>query len=173
MTRTSDYHITECKQLHRRQSLDHNCSALPSRLLGKKPTGLVFPSESTLLLVAHYHPHITLLLCHVCPPPEELADELNDILASPPPKDAYDHLKGTNLARKTESETSWLRQLLNSEGSCWRNRLLMQTIPFYGYCASIACPKGCVWPSLQLQTHLLTASRRRPTASPNTLHLAC
>ncbi|CAN7939286.1 unnamed protein product, partial [Ixodes hexagonus] len=54
--------------------------------------------------------------------PPELADELDDILALPPPDDAYDHLKRTILARKTESETSRtlknqvrLQQLLNTE----------------------------------------------------------
>lgn len=47
--------------------------------------------------------------------PPELADELDDILAMPPPDDAFDHLKRTILARKTESETSRLQQLLNTE----------------------------------------------------------
>ncbi|CAN7952147.1 unnamed protein product, partial [Ixodes pacificus] len=47
--------------------------------------------------------------------PPELADELGDILAVPPPDDAFDHLKRTILARKTESETSRLHQLLNTE----------------------------------------------------------
>ncbi|XP_042150251.1 uncharacterized protein LOC121838220 [Ixodes scapularis] len=47
--------------------------------------------------------------------PPEVADELDDVLASPPPDDAYNYIKRTILARKTESEASRLQQLLNTE----------------------------------------------------------
>lgn len=47
--------------------------------------------------------------------PPELADQIDDVLAAPPPPDAYDHLKATILARTTESESTRLRQLLHSE----------------------------------------------------------
>ncbi|KAG0422921.1 hypothetical protein HPB47_001273 [Ixodes persulcatus] len=47
--------------------------------------------------------------------PPEVADELDDVLALPPPENAYDHIKEIILARKTASEASRIQQLLTTE----------------------------------------------------------
>ncbi|KAM7298918.1 hypothetical protein ISCGN_019485 [Ixodes scapularis] len=47
--------------------------------------------------------------------PPEVADELDDVLALPPPENAYDHIKETILARKAASEASRIQQLLTTE----------------------------------------------------------
>ncbi|KAM7284534.1 uncharacterized protein ISCGN_001628 [Ixodes scapularis] len=83
-------------------------------LLGEKLSGLVSRTEAQFHLrrirsqTARYY-HVVSAL------PPEVADELDDVLASPPPHDAYDYIKRTILAGKTESEASRLQQLLNTE----------------------------------------------------------
>lgn len=47
--------------------------------------------------------------------PVELVDELSDLLIAPPPSDAYDNIKNAILRRTTDSESSRLHQLLNTE----------------------------------------------------------
>lgn len=72
--------------------------------------------------------------------PPELADEIDDVLAAPPPPNAYDHLKATILARTTESENSRLRQLLNAEelGDRRPTRLLHRVCQLLGMRSSEA-----------------------------------
>ncbi|KAM7300185.1 uncharacterized protein ISCGN_020749 [Ixodes scapularis] len=47
--------------------------------------------------------------------PPDIADELDDVLATTPPADAYDQLKAAILLRKSESTTSRLQRLLTTE----------------------------------------------------------
>lgn len=47
--------------------------------------------------------------------PTELLEDMGDILAVPSANDAYDRIKAFILRHITESESSWLRQLLKVE----------------------------------------------------------